>query len=788
MVTFKKIVVALCIVVGAAFASFGEAQWTASTWVCTNTVSSAGNILRGKSATITRGSVTRPEKFTDGVPVITSGIPYDNQTAKDERRNSTAYVEDNVIAAFDFDLPSTLNEIKVYTLWQDEGRTQISVRAIDAVLSSGDVVCVYTNETGSYTQQNQNYTKNIFPLAILKDSEGEPLAKEAVSIIFNFGAQQNHAVGYAEIEVVGSADYSATLMIEADGEAFGKPVPDYGVYADRAIGTNYKYVAPEGYFYNESENVRSYASGWRMDFLDSFSKEVTNSVSGTFADGQNSFECVHKGYARLTWLFTTEYKVEFSGTSISFGDAVSPLWVKAGETCTISAVVGDGATFSHWETNIEGMETFSETAVSFAVNAPASLVAYSCATLYVDGGEVGSDETGDGSAAKPYKTIEKAIAVSGDYDEIIVRPCEGGYQLTTEQSLFGARKLRGSTGDFNDVVIYAAKECRAFKVNGEVALIEGVTIDGLHGQTANNGGCIYIDGAGTIKNCRITRGKIANTKFGGGIYNKGGKIIDCIVDNCVGGGNNYRGLAIYQEGDGALIDRCIVTNNTHSVINVRYGYNTAGIRIVGGLLRQSLIAFNSGGRINEGGSDGLCGFAVSLSGNAVMESCAVVSNKITSIFTGYAETAAVYVESDTVSISNCIIAANYTGDPAEGFVNLAGIRKCDYTLLQSSDGVIGEGNVIFPQPSVTFEEGRFTLLPASPAIDGGYQHPWMADALDLYGGERIIRSVDMGPVEYSKELEKTVSLVADITSVYEGDAVTFNPRARVSSATLACSR
>ncbi len=395
-----------------------------------------GNVLNGKT-------INRIDKFTDGVPMISSDLAYNSTEGKNERVNATAYVPSYAIVSFDFDLPSTLNEVKVYTMWQDDGRSQISIRAIDAVLSSGDIVSVYTNEVEDYTQHNQKYQNNIFPLAILADSEGAPLATYATSIIINFGKQQNSVVGYAEIEVIGSADYSATLSVESEVEELGTPSPDYGIYPDRVVGTTYEYSAPMEYFYNETEDTRQYISGWRMDFLDSFTKEVTESFSGEFTGDVRSFEFEHKGYSRLTWLFTTEYKVEFSGDNISFGDVESPLWVEEGEVLALTAVPDEGTSFSHWETDVEGMELGSEKVFSFTVNAPASLEAFASASLHVDGGDAGNDETGDGSEEKPFKTIEKAIAVSGEYDDIVVHPCEGGYTLTAEQSLLGGRKLRG---------------------------------------------------------------------------------------------------------------------------------------------------------------------------------------------------------------------------------------------------------------------------------------------------------------------------------------------------------
>ncbi len=435
----------------------------------------------------------------------------------------------------------------------------------------------------------------------------------------------------------------------------------------------------------------------------------------------------------------------------------------------MTATAAEGYDFAVWVGSVEGYEAWDKNPLVWVVSEAASFKAVSSVSYYVDGAN--GDDANSGRVDAPFKSIAAAVSAMSEFDTVYVQPWDEPYEITGEQFLTGYQRLIGVSGDFNDVVIKMMTQTkRSFNLSGVGVKVKNVTLDGNHLHFSGDGvssgkvkgGVVYIAGAGTIENCRITRGKTNRWTYGVGIYNDGGKVIDCVIDDCTCGGNIYGGLAIYQSGADALIERCVITNNHFTAFHASHSdpYTSAGVYLTGGVMRNSLIARNTAGNQTEG-NGGRCGFAVYLDNDAVMENCAVVDNYITKLLSEGQKIAAVYQVSANAKVRNCIILNNYcTANGAH--LNLTGVApEASNTILESLDGIAGEGN--YTDTALSYEigdDGRFALTATSPGIDKGAMLDWMGDgAVDLYGDERIVGGApDIGPVEFVSTGEKVVAI------------------------------
>ena len=138
---------------------------------------------------------------------------------------------------------------------------------------------------------------------------------------------------------------------------------------------------------------------------------------------------------------------------------------------------------------------------------------------------------------------------------------------------------------------------------------------------------------GVVTNCRVT----ACTGYGTGvgIYNSGGTLADCVIDgismiNSSDGNTSnrdYKGLGLYQEGAGAIADRCVITNCYSPVIfpkaNSKLG---AAACIAGGSLRNSLVAWNDAGKAVDPSATSLAASGVLATDSAKVDNCTILGN------------------------------------------------------------------------------------------------------------------------------------------------------------------
>ena len=183
----------------ASFSALGEENgesaqslgtWVTSSWTGGFTPSDY-NILRGLVPSPATGldqreGVTQDYKgLTDGVAIAT------------DRTKTTALI-DNASITYTLAKAIRIDEVRVYATWGGPARAGVSIKSVEIVTCSGEIVTI---------GGECNYCSSAANLAVLKMQDGSPLCTDASKITVNFGTQYPAGNpggynGYAELEVV----------------------------------------------------------------------------------------------------------------------------------------------------------------------------------------------------------------------------------------------------------------------------------------------------------------------------------------------------------------------------------------------------------------------------------------------------------------------------------------------------------------------------------------------------------------------------------------------------------
>ncbi|MGI6494742.1 MAG: lamin tail domain-containing protein [Kiritimatiellia bacterium] len=183
----------------------GAPVWTTNTWSWTEFAPSANNLLRGlppfvtqarDSAVVTSGSSKSPK-------VLTDGLVYENVPANNKYRyiitSSAAGGKTVLTRAFAAsDNGYDLLSLRFYSQWNDTSKDRIDIDSIEVQAEDG-TWSILPGSAISY-EAPDSVGQN---LAVLSDSDGEPLGHRIVGIRVNFGAQESLGAFYAEIEAIG---------------------------------------------------------------------------------------------------------------------------------------------------------------------------------------------------------------------------------------------------------------------------------------------------------------------------------------------------------------------------------------------------------------------------------------------------------------------------------------------------------------------------------------------------------------------------------------------------------
>lgn len=380
----------------------------------------------------------------------------------------------------------------------------------------------------------------------------------------------------------------------------------------------------------------------------------------------------------------------------------------------------------------------------------------------------GSDSTGSGSQANPFRTIPKAQNAAVAYDTIVVMP--GTYN--NQQVYIDYTKpvhLTGS-GGASATVLDGGKGGTVVSFLGtspysQPLLIKGLTLrqGSPHGirvnswnvdivecivegcetivSDSNGAGISFFSSRGSVKNCDI-RNNIANGR-GGGIYgyNSGPSIVDCrITDNIstrgYGGGISFEDYG--YEGDYPYIANNILLRNRAQFFT--YGFGGAILLETGETVVNNLFAENEAAY-----------------GSAIYALSSSFGNVLNNIFFNNLPS-----ESEDVSC----------GESSTSFGS-----SCFYPDVSEEtamSGCFNLGSNVFGDPRfVNYAGGDFHLLETSPCLNTGILSVSLPPT-DFDEQKRVIEQlVDIGPDEFA-DCSMTAALTANPTSGCEHMLVTFN--------------
>jgi hypothetical protein len=347
-------------------------------------------------------------------------------------------------------------------------------------------------------------------------------------------------------------------------------------------------------------------------------------------------------------------------------------------------------------------------------------------------------------AAPPYATwataatnIQHAIDIAAPGAEVVLS--NGTYMLNTRLDLAKRVTVRGLTGDWNDVILNGknAGLWATVYIHYGDAVLSGVTVrEGFNGSDYWAGGIQLF--AGTVTNCRVTACSVNSAnRYGTGIRNYGGHLVDSLIDNNYVACGNFTGGGLYQYDAGALTERCVITNNYATSAS---GTGGIGAYVAAGVLRNSLIGRNRAGTISTLQATGV------RQGGGVIENCTIVGNTWSASAASRPYATGFYHTGGYAT--NCLIADNAIMDGiASNWVSTAASRIA-YTCTTPLAPALGEGCVLDNGGSYRVREGILQLPHSSPCIGAGFNQPWMDGASDLYGNRRIVgRRVDIGCTE-----------------------------------------
>lgn len=267
-----------------------------------------------------------------------------------------------------------------------------------------------------------------------------------------------------------------------------------------------------------------------------------------------------------------------------------------------------------------------------------------------------SDTEGDGSMAKPFATVQKAvdtIAASGDTSKKYTVYVDGTVEPTYADTDFGVSKTFISIGTTASNLDLTIKGLSA----------DARTVLNAKRKGRNNGRVLTSENTSlTLENLKITGGKV--TDLGGGIYIKSGNLTlkNCVVtknESSLGGGGIHFG------GENLIVENSEISGNNGDTGGICVAEDSAETEIKNCSIKNN-VARSGGG--------------LELAGTSIIEDCEITGNKAESYGGGLI--LAFYNKS--CRIKNSVISKNTAGESGGGIYMIAGI-------LDLEDGaVIGE--------------------------------------------------------------------------------------------------
>lgn len=272
-----------------------------------------------------------------------------------------------------------------------------------------------------------------------------------------------------------------------------------------------------------------------------------------------------------------------------------------------------------------------------------------------------NDTTGDGSMAKPFATVQKAvdtIAASGDtskkytiYVDGTVEPTYADTDLSDETFI----SIKGTTPSNLDLTIKGLSAVSKAVLNAKQK-------DRRYGRVLTSKNTSL-----TLENLKITGGKVNG--LGGGIYIESGNLTlkKCVVtknEASNGGGG------IHFNGENLIVEDSEISENNG---------DTGGIWVMEDSAQTKIKNSNIKNNVARSGGGGL-----KLAGESTIEGCDISGNKAESSTGGVGGGLILSIDNKSCKIINSVISNNTAGE------NGGGIYMTSGTLILGSGAVIGK--------------------------------------------------------------------------------------------------
>lgn len=361
-------------------------------------------------------------------------------------------------------------------------------------------------------------------------------------------------------------------------------------------------------------------------------------------------------------------------------------------------------------------------------------------------------------AAAPYSTpetaaarVEDALNVAPDGTRIIVGV--GTYKISQTLMLTNEVKIVGATGNRDDVIFDAGDNNRRVAwLDNENTAVENVTF--TRGRT--DGSAFGVYSKGFLRNCRITNcrmyynGGSRNMVPHSALYVAGGSVLNCLIDNnrlC----DMYRsGQTSQPEGIGiclvdGIVDRCVVTNNydyqTFSQTAYKGGSGdggtAGGVYLTGGIMRNSLVAWNKISHLSPAKWDQSYAGGVVVAGGTFINNT-VIGNQLKEFDNSKTCTFGSLIVKGSGVVKNTLVKDNLNITMQSAEYEPAPVALTGGTLVNCSTA----------ENAYYFKNGVLKLTTNSPCRNAGANEDWMEYSTDLNGNTRLFgRRVDIGAVE-----------------------------------------
>jgi len=328
----------------------------------------------------------------------------------------------------------------------------------------------------------------------------------------------------------------------------------------------------------------------------------------------------------------------------------------------------------------------------------------------------GSDESGNGSEANPYLTINKALFSAGSGNIICLK--EGLYQETTTWPATAHLTVKGESklatveedgcvnGIFRIYHAHPADSSITFEDltlrNGSISGNGGAIYFNLNiplyvknvdfiGNSAYSGAAIYLQGGSLVaENCSFTGGSATSTNAnqgGGAVYVVSGRSFYarcCVFDD---NGTRREGAQVHNRGS-ATLESCVLTNGSSEADGGGI-FNTGTVH-----LKKCTIEANSA--LIKGG--GICNTGTFAEGR--VENCVITHNR------GFDGGGMFDDSSVTINIINCTFVSNEAGCSGGGIWADDNTRMSNCIFWGNSHNQIGTSGGPFIEYSDV--EGGYT--------------------------------------------------------------------------------